>query len=102
MWLLAQVEISQREVPLVIDFSAKWCGPCHLVHDELEKAQAKLGDWVRIIEVDVDECPDMASELQIQGLPTLIFVSTDPQEPAQKHEGLINADSIVQIASSLS
>lgn len=92
-----EVAITERDRPLVIDFFATWCGPCLLLSNELEKVAEELGDGVRIVKVDTDEENEIASQLQIQGLPTMVFVSTDSSKPALRTEGLLPAETIKEI-----
>jgi thioredoxin len=86
-----------RSTPLVIDFFATWCGPCVLLASELEKVKAELGDAVRIVKVDTDEEADLSTQLQIQGLPTLVFVGTDTEKPALRTEGMLPAEMVKSI-----
>lgn len=92
-----EAAISGRDKPLVVDFFATWCGPCVLLADELKKVATELGDKVRFLKVDVDENPELSSQLQIQGLPTLIFIGMDPNKPALRTEGLLVANQIKDI-----
>jgi len=93
-----EVAIQERSKPLVIDFYATWCGPCVLMAKELAKVAEELGeDKVRIVKVDTDENPELSTQLQIQGLPTLVFVSTDVEKPALRTEGLLPAATIKEI-----
>ncbi|CAL5220956.1 g3061 [Coccomyxa viridis] len=92
-----EVAIQTRDRPLVIDFYATWCGPCLLLAKELEQVYDELGDDIRIIKIDTDENPDLSSQLQIQGLPTMVFVGVDPNKPALRTEGLLPAASIKEI-----
>lgn len=94
-----EVEIQNRDRPILVDFFATWCGPCLLLAQELEKVAKELGDKVTILKVDVDENPDLSSQLQIQGLPTLIFIGTDTKKPALRTEGLLPAATIIDIVS---
>jgi len=48
---------------MVIDFYATWCGPCLLMAKELEKVAAEMGKAVRIVKLDVDANPDIASQV---------------------------------------
>ncbi len=90
--------IQERDRPLIVDFYATWCGPCVLMAKELEKVLEELGeDKVRIVKVDTDENPEISSQLQIQGLPTLVFVGMDPKKPALRTEGLLPAATVKQI-----
>lgn len=92
-----EVEIINREKPLIIDFYATWCGPCVMLSKELEQVAEALGDRVQILKIDCDENEGISSALQIQGLPTLVFVSMDPEKPALRTEGLLPAQSIIDI-----
>ena len=90
---------SDRSTPLVIDFFATWCGPCVLLASELEKVKAELGESVRIVKVDTDEEATLSTQLQIQGLPTLVFVGTDMEKPALRTEGMLPAEMVKNIIS---
>ena len=92
-----EAAIASRDRPLVIDFFATWCGPCVLMAKELEAVAAELGDKVKIVKVDVDANEAIASSLSIQGLPTLVFVGTEPGKPALRTEGLLPAATIKEI-----
>lgn len=89
--------MKDRSTPLVIDFFATWCGPCVLLAGELEKVKAELGDSVRIVKVDTDEETALSTQLQIQGLPTLVFVGTDTEKPALRTEGMLPAEMVKSI-----
>ena len=95
-----EVEIVNREKPLIIDFYATWCGPCLMLSKELEQVAETLGDRVQILKIDCDENEGISSALQIQGLPTLIFVGMNPEKPALRTEGLLPAQSIIDIVTS--
>ena len=92
-----EIAMANRDRPMVIDFYATWCGPCVLMSAELEKVQAQLGDKVLCVKVDTDEETDLATQLQIQGLPTLVFVSPDMSKPALRTEGMLPAETVVSV-----
>jgi len=92
-----EVAIQERDKPIIIDFNATWCGPCLLLTQELEKVHEQLGDMVRIISIDTDKETELASQLQIQGLPTIVFVGLDKSKPALRTEGLLPAETIISI-----
>lgn len=62
----------------------------------LQVAQ-ELGDSVHILKVDTEIEKALASQLRIQGLPTMIFIGMDPEKPALRTEGLLPANSIKDI-----
>lgn len=93
--------LATREVPIVVDCFANWCGPCKLVADELEHVQVALGESVKVVKLDTEKHPSFVSELGIQGLPTLLFVSARSNVPAYRHEGLIQRQSIIDVCKQL-
>lgn len=66
-------------IPVVIDFYATWCGPCKMMHPVLEDLKRRFGDKARIIKIDVDKYSSIASNLQIQSVPTLLIYKNGVQ-----------------------
>lgn len=66
------------------------------------QVEEELGaEKVRVVKVDTDAEPMLASQLQIQGLPTIVFVGLDKTKPAIRTEGLLPAETIKSILSDL-
>ena len=65
------VELS-KTVPVIVDFWADWCGPCKTLGPSLEAAVTKAKGAVRMAKVNVDENQMLASQLQVQSLPTVM------------------------------
>ncbi|KAK4253206.1 hypothetical protein QN277_010800 [Acacia crassicarpa] len=79
----------ERNVPLIIDFYATWCGPCILMAQELEMLAVEYENNAIIVKVDTDDEYEFARDMQVRGLPTLFFISPDPNKEAIRTEGLI-------------
>lgn len=58
---------------VVIDFFATWCGPCKSISPRVEELAKEHPDVV-FLKVDVDECEDIATEYDVQSMPTFVFI----------------------------
>ncbi|XP_073147511.1 thioredoxin-like protein CITRX1, chloroplastic [Henckelia pumila] len=94
---LQELVKGERKVPLIIDFYATWCGPCILMAQELEMLAVEYENNALIVKVDTDDEYEFARDMQVRGLPTLYFLSPDPNKDAIRTEGLIPIEMIRDI-----
>ena len=59
--------------PVIVDFHAVWCGPCKTQSPILKQVAEELGERVKVIKIDVDQNPKIASRYQIQSVPTIMI-----------------------------
>ena len=91
--LQREIQASDK-VPLLVDVFATWCGPCQLMAKELEQAAAELGNCVRVAKLDSDQNETLASQLKVQGLPTLILFENGQE--VKRMEGAIMKDQLIE------
>jgi thioredoxin 1 len=66
-------EIINGDQPVLVDFSAEWCGPCKMMSPVLERVKSLLGDSARIVKVNVDKNARAAEQYKITSVPTLVI-----------------------------
>ena len=98
---LRRILASSKARLVVLDFYADWCGPCVVMAQELEKCAAQWGEAVDFVKIDTDADADIATALNIQGLPTLLFIATDKEAPVRRCEGLLPAETVNNLISEI-
>jgi len=86
-------ELIQSERPVLIDFFATWCQPCKVQSSVLNSVKEQVGDKARIVMIDVDQFPTIASENGVRGVPTLAIFKNG--ELLWKESGVHDVNSLV-------
>ena len=100
-WTVAQKQqfrsfadmIETSETPVLVDFYAHWCGPCRIMAQILDLVKAQLGDDLMVVKIDTEKYPNIASQWQIEALPTVILFKNG--QPADRIEGVLQPHELV-------
>jgi thioredoxin 1 len=93
-------EIINSETPVLVDFTATWCGPCKMMAPILQELKNDLGDKVKIIKIDIDKNRNIAEQMQVQSVPTLMVFKKGQLHWQQS--GVQSASVLAQVISKIS
>ena len=65
-------EVLESDIPVLVDFSAQWCGPCKLLAPILEKISLEAAEEIKVVKVDVDREPDLTMAFGIESIPAVL------------------------------
>jgi thioredoxin 1 len=66
-------EVVQSETPVIVDFWAEWCGPCHAVAPVLDRIAEERNGEIKIVKVNIDEEQNLAMRYGVASIPTMIL-----------------------------
>lgn len=69
-----QAEVLEADLPVLVDFSAEWCGPCKMVDPIVHELSEEWAGKVKVVKIDADEAPGILNRYGILGIPTLMFL----------------------------
>lgn len=88
-------DIIHGSKPTLVDFYAEWCGPCKTMKPVLDELKKSVGDQAFILKIDIDKNPSVATQYQIQGVPTLILFKEG--KIVWRGSGVMSASSLERI-----
>lgn len=86
--------VAHSELPVLVDFYATWCGPCQMMAKILEQVNARMKHQLRVVKIDTEKYPQLASDYQVYALPTLVLFKQG--QPVERIEGVLPVDQLVQ------
>ena len=67
-------EVTEAELPVVVDFYATWCGPCRQLAPRMDSLADQYAGKIKFVKINVDESPKLAKQFQVEGIPLLVFL----------------------------
>jgi thioredoxin 1 len=88
-------EVLKSSVPVLVDFTATWCGPCKMLSPIVQKISDELAGKVKVGKLDIDESPATTSKYGVRGVPTvMLFVAG---ERKAQHVGLTTRENLLKL-----
>jgi thioredoxin len=98
-----EVEVLQSEKPVIVDFWAEWCGPCHAVAPVLDRIVDERNGDLKLVKVNIDEQPALSQRYGVQSIPTMILfkggepaaaaIGAQPKPALERALGLADSES---------
>ena len=95
-------EVLQSDKPVIVDFWAEWCGPCHAVAPVLDRIVEESNGDLKLVKLNIDEQPALSQRYGVQSIPTMILfkngepaaaaIGAQPKPALEKALGLVAAD----------
>ena len=87
-----------KSKPVLVDFFAEWCGPCKMMSPILKEVKDVLGDTASVIKIDVDKNQELATQLQVRGVPTMILYKNGKQ--LWRQSGVVQKNDLISLIKS--
>jgi thioredoxin 1 len=96
-----EAEVLKSETPVLVDFWAEWCGPCHAVSPILQRIADERSGELKLVKVNIDEEQGLAMRFGVQSIPTMILfkggqpaaaaIGAQPKPALERALGLVEA-----------
>jgi len=85
--------LAGSDLPVLVDFYATWCGPCQMMAGILSQVSTQLKGKIKVIKIDTDKYPQIASQHRIEALPTLVLFKAG--QPIDRIEGVLPTEQLL-------
>ena len=92
---VSYTDLINGDKPVLVDFTATWCGPCKAMAPILQDVAKQIKDEAVIVKVDVDKNQDLAAQLGIRGVPTFILYKNG--EIKWRQSGMQSAHTLMEV-----
>ena len=86
-------EVLESDRPVLVDFTAEWCGPCHMLAPVVEKLNDEWNGVVKVGKLDIDVNVETTMQYGVMGVPTLILFKSG--QPAERLMGFMQKERIL-------
>ena len=87
-------DLINSETPVLVDFTAAWCGPCKAMAPVLKKVKKSIGENAKIIKIDIDKNKQFASKMGVTGVPTFVLFKNGSEQWRQV--GMVSEHQLVK------
>ena len=88
-------EVLASSIPVLVEFSATWCGPCRALEPVLERLASGANGRFKVAKIDMDEAPRLVAKYRVRGAPTvMLFVNG---EERGRHLGLTRQETLAAL-----
>ena len=87
-------DVLQAEGPVLVDFWAEWCGPCHMAAPEVQRVAREMIGRAAVLKVNTDVHPDLGGRYGVQGIPNFVVLMSG--RVVHQQAGVVRADGMTR------